>query len=791
MSEEKEEILTDPVSQIVCAKCGKPLDVAALAAFTKFRCGHCNAVQTVPAKLGNFILLELLGRGGMGAVYRGVDQALGRAVAIKVMLRSVAADKVFYEQFKREARAAAALSHPNIVQVYSLDEEKGQSYIVMELLSGGRLDHLISERKRLDEATVLRLAIEVAEGLHAANRAGLIHDDIKPENILFDSKGTAKIVDFGLARFRGKGPQAGQNEIWGTPYYIAPEKVLRKTPDFKSDIYSLGGTLFHALAGRPPFEGETAVDVVKARIQSPAPNVRTFRPEVRPEVGDLLARMLEREPEKRQASYLELITELRKLAGIEAPKTATGGIETVTAKGTKIVIKGKRKLTLSSPADGSGSAENGDTAGKQAKPKHKLWVVILIVLAGLFVLAGLGTGAVVMALHRKTKDFSLKQQAETVRLHGQAGALLASIQNNSTGVLAGAESLFFYDVEATNRLAQARAILTSMGDQAKLVTLPVLPSEKDVADRVTGPAIGIFTGLTNLEAICAEAVQIAAYVEAAGPAALPDIRAGVARLEAIDKEVPPLALAIGEAQKTGAKVAGEALEWIQKAGELRDAGSQAAAKESADAAALKKREAEEAEKKRLAAERAAKIEEERETIRAAWGENADRIRQNQFTDAADSLKKTLAKLATEEGKADAKAAVDRCLILQEMKDYLIAAIQDKPLRWGWFSAGGQIDITGANEKGILVRGKLEPWTVVDARQMLKFVDAYVKSEDAREKKGKRGWARLQLGAAIYCYLQGDKAYKLARIFADLAIQNDSKLEDEVKRLMPELPKGEA
>ncbi len=799
MSVEKEEIVTDPVKQIVCAKCGKPLDVSVLAAFSKFRCGHCSAVQTVPAKLGNFILLELLGRGGMGAVYRGVDQALGRPVAIKVMLRSVAADKVFFEQFQREARAAAALSHPNIVQVYALDEEKGQSYIVMELLSGGRLDHIISERKRLDEPVVLKLAIDVAEGLSAASRVGLIHDDIKPENILFDAKGVAKIVDFGLARFRGKGPQAGQNEIWGTPYYIAPEKVLRKTPDFKSDIYSLGGTLFHALAGRPPFEGETAVDVVKARVQSPAPDVRTFRPEVRPELAVLIARMLEREPEKRPATYAEILEELRKLAGVEVLQAAPAGGEGGSPKSTKLLFKGKRKLTLQSPAEGavaSGAAgpesavvESGVTAEKPAASKRKLWLVMAIALGGVLVLVGLGLWINRLTHRRQAKATLVKQQAELVRLRGEAGGLLASIRNNSTGALAEADALFFYDIEATNRLAQAKAILVAMGAQAKLVAVPVLPTDGDVAERVAGPAIGVFPAVTNLEAMCAEAGQIVLNLEAAGPAHLSEARAGVARLGAISKDVSPLAMVVEEARKTGSKVVAEAADWIVKAGAARDAGIQAMARDAADADARKQREAEAAEKKRLAAAHAAKIAAEHDKVVAALSENGEAIRQNQFADAGEAFKKELSRLETDEGKAEAKAALDRCLILQEMKDFLIASIQEKPLRWGWYSAGGQTDITGADGQGILVRGKVEPWTGVDARQMRKFIDAYVNIEDVREKKGKRGWARLQLGAALYFYVQGERGFGVARTYLDLALQNDPKLEDETKRLMPDLVKG--
>ncbi len=789
MSVDQIDILTEPVKQIICAKCGKPLDVATLAPFSRFRCGHCNAVQTVPAKFGNFVLLELLGRGGMAAVYRGLDQALGRQVAIKFMLRSLGADPEFYAQFKREARAAAALSHPNIVQIYSLGEEKGQSYIVMELLSGGRLDQMIAGRKKLDEATALRIALEVAEGLSAAHRAGLIHDDIKPENILFDSKGVAKVVDFGLAHFRGKGPQAGQNEIWGTPYYIAPEKVLRKAPDFRSDMYSLGGTLFHALAGRPPFEGDTAVDVVKARLQQPVPDVRQIRPDIRPETAALLARLLEREPGKRPSSYEQLLAELRKLAGVGPGQTSPIAGESITGRSTRIRIKGKKSISPPDVEGASAAAEEGAEAEKEERNvRRKRWPVVAIVLLAVLALAGVVTGITVMAVRRKAKKIGEEKRAALVDVQKQSRAAHAAIMNAATGVLAEAETMFFYDVAATGRLAEARQILDGMGEQAQLVTLPELPDDGMVARQVEEPVVNGFTGLTNLEAICAESDAIAARIEAANVAELAESQNGLTRLKALAETVSPLAMALEETRKKAARVIEDAEGWVVKARECREAGIQEAAKREAEEAARKKREAEEAEKKRLEEERLARIEAERAAVRAAWDVNAERMRKNQFEEAADALKEGLAKLETVEGKADAKAAEDRCRLLADMKLFLVAAIQEKPLRWGWFTTAGQIDISGANEAGIMVRGVLESWTGVDARQMLKFIDSYIKNEDAREKAGKRGWAKLHLAAAVYCYIQGNRAYQAARNYRALAVQYDSKLESEALRLMPELPK---
>jgi len=234
----------------------------------------------------------------------------------------------------------------------------------------------------------------------------------------------------------------------------------------------------------------------------------------------------------------------------------------------------------------------------------------------------------------------------------------------------------------------------------------------------------------------------------------------------------------------------EAEGWVGRAAETRAAALREAARREAEEAARKQREAVETEKRRLDEERLARIEADRARVRMEWEANAERVRLNQFAEAADALKKRLAGLETPEGQADAKAAEDRCRLLEEMKLFLIAALQEKPLAWGWFTAtGGQLDISGASEKGISVRGRLEPWSAVNVRQMLKFIDSYIKSETGREKAGgKRGWARLHLAAAVYCYLQGDRAYEMARQYAALAVQNDSRLEAEAARLMPELPK---
>ncbi len=309
MPEATSGILTDKLGIISCLKCGVELDVSEYSIFESIVCPNCNTKQTVPAKLGNFLLRSEIGQGGMGTVYLARDESLGRDVALKVLRAEYGTDPRFYDQLVREAQAAASLNHPNVVQIYSFGQEKSQPYIVMELVNGGRLDQLMENNQAVEERVVLETAIDVAKGLEAAYDAGLIHGDIKPANILYDRAGNAKVVDFGLAKFEGG--SHGRGEIWGTPYYIAPEKARGKNEDFRSDQYSLGATLYHALTGKPPFDGKTATDVVVARLKGDAPRANEVNPVVTEQTAEVIARMMDPTPARRFPTYQSMQADLQ------------------------------------------------------------------------------------------------------------------------------------------------------------------------------------------------------------------------------------------------------------------------------------------------------------------------------------------------------------------------------------------------------------------------------------------------------------------------------------------------
>ena len=254
--------------------------------------------------------MATMGQGGQGTVYRAVDTTLNRQVALKVLRMEHGSDPAFVKQFEHEAQITASINHPNVVRVYSFGADEGQVYLAMELVDGGTFDDLMGKLGRVPEGRVLQVGIQIAQGLRAGFEKGLVHRDVKPGNILFGSDGTAKIVDFGLAVFLEHEAQAS-GDIWGTPYYLSPERLNRQQEDFRSDIYSLGASLFHAIAGRPPFEAEDASQVALKHLKTRAASIQAFAPDVSNSTAYVINRTLAKDREQRQSSYDEFIEQLQ------------------------------------------------------------------------------------------------------------------------------------------------------------------------------------------------------------------------------------------------------------------------------------------------------------------------------------------------------------------------------------------------------------------------------------------------------------------------------------------------
>ena len=289
-----------------CSTCGSLLDVSGEEPFALMHCPTCGAAMRVRQKFDHFEIQEQLGAGGMGTVYRALDVNLHRQVALKLLQSGHSQNPEFVTQFQKEAAITASINHPHVVKVYSTGQDNGRVYIAMELVDKGSLESLMNAQGKVAELQVLTIGVQIAQGLQAALDKGLIHRDIKPGNILFANAATAKMVDFGLAVLaEHAGTVAG--EVWATPYYVAPEVVEGKTENLRSDMYSLGATLYHAIAGQPPHDVESNSMSVLAEAKKVPVDLLKVAPDVSSTTAVVINRVLSYNPEQRPTSYAEFI----------------------------------------------------------------------------------------------------------------------------------------------------------------------------------------------------------------------------------------------------------------------------------------------------------------------------------------------------------------------------------------------------------------------------------------------------------------------------------------------------
>jgi beta-lactam-binding protein with PASTA domain/tRNA A-37 threonylcarbamoyl transferase component Bud32 len=269
-------------------------------------------------------LEEIIGEGAMAQVFRGTDLLLERPVAIKVLREQFAADSEAVRRFEYEARAVAKLRHPNIVEVYDVGDDKGLRYIVEELVEGESLRQIIDSKGALPVHQAVGYARQVAQALHAAHRQGIVHRDVKPQNILVDDKGTVKVVDFGIAKALAAPGPTRPGVFWGSPAYIAPEQAKEGETSPSSDIYSLGVVLFEMLTGRLPFEADNPIGMVLAHIDRVAPRPSELWPSVPRWLDDVVLRSLAKNPTQRFHSAEDLEAALA--SGVQASVAATSAI---------------------------------------------------------------------------------------------------------------------------------------------------------------------------------------------------------------------------------------------------------------------------------------------------------------------------------------------------------------------------------------------------------------------------------------------------------------------------------
>jgi len=787
-------ILAEPVREVVCPECEHAIDVSEMDMLAAIKCPECGEDLTVPARLGDFILVEALGSGGMATVYKAYDESLGRYVAVKIMRRKFGQDPKFVERFLKEARAAARINHPNVVQIYSCAARNGQPYIVMELVNGEKFDNMIAEQAPMPERRVIDIAIDIANGLRAASDIGLVHGDIKPANIIFDRNGMAKVADFGLAHFAQEHDE--RSEIWGTPYYIAPERARKKSQDSRSDIYCLGATLFHALAGEPPFDGETAVDVVMERLKHPAPDLAEIVPGISEGAAKVVGRMLEMEKIRRYPNYNSLLSDLEKA------KSEIGS-------GSESAKKVPRK---------TGKHKDGEN-----KPGgKKIGARLAIILASLLILAGALYGGWLlmdrMTASEEPEEEPMVEQTVPAEeplqpFDAERDARLSNIlgEMKASTSIASERDLFHF-AQGLNEndarrmwcrlLGGVAAILQGKDDKAQGYYDEVATAEggeeaselpRSLAKFMSGQSESstapegeewpqwysdlalLFEGIRELglgkseEAV--SNLDQYAETEAAGQASWPyslkgfaeDLARRIRAWQKISASADDMAAKnnfdqalklLRDRVKTGlfiplrdSKI--EEITAAQKEYQDAEKSKAAAAKAQAEEAARKRRQEEEERKAREAAEQAEKIAAEEKMLEAWEQRAAPLLKANRFDQAEDLLEKLENEITNQSVKQTLEARAVAVERLSALKDFLVSSINSRSY------AGGQNILRGkavsATSQVIIVElaggvGQTNyDWSRVGPRLVFPMAKYYMSRSDLDAERQ----AELLMGLAEY------------------------------------------
>ncbi|MEO0562332.1 MAG: protein kinase [Chloroflexota bacterium] len=246
---------------------------------------------------GRYRLVAQQGSGGMAVIYKAIDNELGRTVAIKILRPSLTSDPDFLRRFKNEARNVANLSHPNIVTVYDVGSDGDTHYIVMEFIDGSDLKKLIRKETKLPVDVAVDLGIQICAGIGLAHRAGLVHADVKPQNVLLTSSREVKVTDFGIAQaFSDTNSGERQAVVWGSPHYFAPEQARGEKPSPASDVYSIGIVLFEMLTGQLPYSGSSQQELAMAHIRTEVPRVTDVNPQIPEELSRIVYKVMSKEP---------------------------------------------------------------------------------------------------------------------------------------------------------------------------------------------------------------------------------------------------------------------------------------------------------------------------------------------------------------------------------------------------------------------------------------------------------------------------------------------------------------
>lgn len=742
-------IKATPAENPTCPKCGAPLPTDS-APLDTLSCPACGKSVMVPGKIGNYRLIRLLGKGGMGMVFEALDEGLQRPVAIKFILREkVEEDPTFLEEFQREAVSAAKFQHNNVVSTYFSGTLDGQPYLVMEIVRPDSLDRMMAKGP-VAAATALNIGMQIAEGLKRAAELGMVHGDVKPENILINADKVAKLADFGIAAASGA-QAAKNNEVWGTPYYIAPETLRRQKVDARADIYSLGATLYHAIAGVPPFEGEDAVAVMRARLEGDPRPLQELAPSCPEAIAKVIMRMLEGNPIRRYPNYDALINDMKRAM----PKAGS-------LSGKRLMLKPKGATQQVAPDDDDDAPSRPMTAvtggnapliapiETKAEGLSKKTLILLscgiggtlLVIIGLVIvlLTSLGSDEPEEAL----PDGAPAAEAEAVPAAPDTrGADRAAV----TETVEAATKL---SLELSAAASRAESLAKQMAKQAERAILPeqadwLRPAEGEAPTAMLKAVQENFVSAAAVKAGAEAATALRAAVDAlalqanaaeATPALVADIRA--------DAEKQLTDVRDGEAV-TAARAALKKLETRQSQwrrtvdqgrGEM-EAAVRARHEAEQKAAAERKRQEEEARRK-------AAIDEEVASVQANEAAVSEDLNRFETARAKKTFEDRTSRVKSDEAKAARETIRERLALYDDLRVWII-----KEAKAGHLT---RQRITAADESGITVNGAKMSWGAfaVD-NPVISFGVIRGRICDDREARGMTASqrARLALGSMLF------------------------------------------